>query len=843
MSFSVDEAGLYALHIAYRYTDEGASIRDSDLQVLVDGEIPFQEAGVQALPRVWSQSEVVHNQGENDRQTETFQVERTATYTVSDESGLYGAYRFYLSAGAHTLELTSQTGGFVLEEVWFGEKEASLIGTDTVFNEAVITVQAEEYAYKNTSSIRGGFNRSEVTVQPSDPMYKKLNVLSSSTFNTVGQRVDYVVDVRETGTYRLGLRYLQNERQGAYVTRRIYVDGVQLGDTQFPYSDDWEYTFAQADGGEARVWLEAGEHTVSFEVVLGEQEEAVRTIDQMVYALNYLYRKIIMITGVSPDALRDYNLHKEIPFLLPVLEEIRVCLNDLYARLEQDEHIQGGEFSIIKQVMLQIEAFKEDPYAIQDELAGFQSNVSSLSSLISTLQQQPLTLDYFSLISSEVQTTEVKSGFFRNLWYQIQALIGSFICDYAFLSTTEGEYADTVTVWFGGSREQAEMLQQIVESRFSAEYDIGVNLQLVMLSLTQAVLAGTAPDVQLSVSRSTPVNLGARGVLEDLSRYEGFTDIQAEYGEALFVPYTWAGKTYALPVTQDFLMMFYRTDVLAEMGLTVPKTWDEMYALISVLQQNNLTIGFPYSSVSTAASFENLGSRDLFVTLLLQNNTSLYNETLTEVCLDEAGVIDVFKEWTTLYTEKGLDLEFSFYNRFRTGEMPLAIQGYGTYNMLASAAPEIKGLWEMAMLPGTVQEDGTISYRTGGGGSGVVMLAGSKHKQAAWKFLQWWVDADTQAEYGNQLEIIFGAASRYAPASDEALTKLPWTPEESQLLLSQKAWVVDLPEVLGGYYVSRGVDNAFRNTVLSGKNYKEALIEQSIKVNAEIARKQQEFAG
>ena len=51
-----------------------------------------------------------------------------------------------------------------------------------------------------------------------------------------------------------------------------------------------------------------------------------------------------------------------------------------------------------------------------------------------------------------------------------------------------------------------------------------------------------------------------------------------------------------------------------------------------------------------------------------------------------------------------------------------------------------------------------------------------------------------------------------------------------------------IPEVLGGYYTARGIDNAFRNVIFSGDNYREALQEQIISVNDELKRKQQEFA-
>ena len=47
--------------------------------------------------------------------------------------------------------------------------------------------------------------------------------------------------------------------------------------------------------------------------------------------------------------------------------------------------------------------------------------------------------------------------------------------------------------------------------------------------------------------------------------------------------------------------------------------------------------------------------------------------------------------------------------------------------------------------------------------------------------------------------------------------------------------------VLGDYYVTRGLNNGFRNTVYNGLNYKESLLTQNGIINTEMRRKQKEF--
>lgn len=69
-----------------------------------------------------------------------------------------------------------------------------------------------------------------------------------------------------------------------------------------------------------------------------------------------------------------------------------------------------------------------------------------------------------------------------------------------------------------------------------------------------------------------------------------------------------------------------------------------------------------------------------------------------------------------------LPLTYDFYNRFRSGEMPMGIQGYGMYNMLEAAAPEIKGMWSMHLLPGTQTQDVKIDRTEGASGTATIMI-------------------------------------------------------------------------------------------------------------------------
>ena len=833
LTLTVAETDMYALRLTYAYTALD-TYRNSDLAVYVDGALPFRQAETLSLPRVWTQEEIVHVAGANDRKPDAEQLSEVATYIPADDTGKAGDYRFYLTAGTHSLTLSSPEGGFCLLAVEVGVTFDKPEEKNYPFTGDVIELEAEELYRKNDSSISAGIDRTDALTSPSDPVYKKVNCLSGSRFLRLGQSVSWKVSVKQNGRYRLALRYKQDSLPGLFACRQISIDGVPLYTEEdlarFPYSDKWGYlTVGDADGNALLLDLDAGEHVITMEVALGVLRDYVQRMDDAAFAMNYLYRQIVMVTGASPDPYRDYDLEAEIPILIPYFNGIRKELDDIADGL-RELGAAGGLISVLSQAADQLADFVADSYRMQDRLSQYSGNIASISSLVLQLQETAVSIDKLYLISDPQADGDWQAGFFRSMWYQLRSFFGSFFCDYSAVGQgTDADPQKAVTVWYSGSNENSEILQNLVNEQFSRQHpDIPVNLKLVTLSLTQAILAGKAPDVILTAAQDQPVNLGARGVLEDLSAYPGYADVVSALGESLMVPYTYKDQVFGLPITLTYSVMFYRKDILRELDIRVPETWDDLYELLPLLQHNNLRVGLP-SAVTT------------FYTLLLQRGASLYTDDLTAIRLDDSLIGEAFREYTEFFTKYELDLEFSLYDRFRTGEMPLAIGDYTTYNSLAAAAPEIRGLWDIAPIPGTKKADGSIDRSQNGTGTAVIMLKDSRHKENAWTFMKWWASADTQAAYGNALESVLGKASRYAPADMEALKQLPWSDGEVKTLQRSREDLTLIPVVLGDYYVTRGLNNGFRNTVYNGLNYKESLLTQNGIINTEMRRKQKEF--
>ena len=166
--------------------------------------------------------------------------------------------------------------------------------------------------------------------------------------------------------------------------------------------------------------------------------------------------------------------------------------------------------------------------------------------------------------------------------------------------------------------------------------------------------------------------------------FADFETVKSRFTEAAMIPITLYGKTYGLPDTQTWNMMFYRTDIIAELGLDIPETWDDLLAMIPVLQFNNMEIGM---------------SQD-YQMYMYQMGEELWADDGMRINLDSNVSLEAFENMCNMFTQYSLPYSYSFANRFKTGEMPIGIADYGTYNQMILFASEIAGLWDMVPIPG-----------------------------------------------------------------------------------------------------------------------------------------------
>lgn len=847
--FAVPETSLYAVELHY-YALESKN-NELELSMTINGQTPSRNAAALSLPKQWKNETDEKRYDQTGNQIRPKQVQDLgwqSSFFQDTEGILNEPYVFCFKKGENTLRLTGIRTDFVLKKIVLRnlkapEQYAIAVSdgqTGTAITNQIIELEGEDATRKSASALAPMYDRTSAATSPADPMLMRYNTIGSYNWQTPGQWIEWTFYVEQAGYYNIALRARQNFQRAYPSNRRITIDGevpfAEMMEVPFGFSPDW-YMKVLGDQKPYRFYLGVGEHTLRMEVVPGDSAFITAELQECVLELNNLYRRIIMVTGTQPDLFRDYALEAEIPGLMEEMTAIRSRLKAAYENIEATSGIRDGDTANIDRLVVQLQGFIEDVDTIPQRLSNFSSNISSLSAWMLNLKNQPLEIDYIRIQSEDVPIPKANSGFFEGLAFMARQFIGSFIMDYNAIGDTTST-AEALDVWIGLGRDQVQIIKELVDEQFTARTGIPVNIKLAKDSMIQATFAGRGPDVALFVAQDQPVNLAVRNAVVELSQFADFKEAAAAFSPESFVPYTYEDGVYGMPVTGSFHMLFYRTDILKELELEPPETWQDLYAMIPVIQQKHMNIGLP--KVVIDATGAGSGTSAIFDILLLQKGLNYFNEDRSCTNFDQPEALEAFREWTDFYTKYGLPKDFDFYNRFRTGEMPIGIANYTLYNQLSVGAPELNGLWEMAMLPGTPDGEGGLNREAGLVGTSAVIFK-QCDPENGWQFVKWFTGAEAQAQYGRTIEALLGASARYDTANLEALRLLPWTKSQQETLLSQWDNVEGIPQVPASYYISRNLYNAFRNVTIYYSNPREILYKYNDDMNDEIKRKRVEF--
>ncbi|HEY8499862.1 MAG TPA: extracellular solute-binding protein, partial [Clostridia bacterium] len=865
---NIRQEGLYSLSVLY-YPVEGknASIQRS---VFIDGDLPYSQLGLVEFSRVWVNAEnewKTDNRG-NDLKPRQIEAPMWIRSYFHDSEG-YESEKLcvYLDKGVHTITLYSIREPMIIRRIFldnpkqikeYREVKAgydSMGAADT--ENQLITIHAEKADRKSSQMLYPSQDKSSPAVFPYSAKELKNNTIgSNNNWRIIGQWLEWDFYIEKSGYYYITFHQRQNFVRGIYTSRKIMIDGEvpfkEMSAYGFPYKSRWRLaTLQDSKGDRYRFYLEEGKHTLRMEVVLGNFAEIINDVQDAVLSINSVYRKIIRITGVQPDKYRDYHIEKNIPGLVDELIPIKEKLESAVAKLRNAAGTGSDREAALNTMIRQLNYLIKDVERFPVILPAFKVDMSALGNWITSVMDQPLALDTIYIHSPNVNIPKTNDSLLIRIIHTIKTLYYSFVIDYnAIGNIADRDFADTITVWIGPSRDQASnavlvgsgrdqanVVKALIDERFTPETGINVNLQLVDMSmLLQATLAGQGPDVAIQVANDLPMNYGMRSAVVDLSEFSDLPQVKAAFRKSALIPYEFGGHTFALPETETCLMMFYRKDILDELGLEIPVTWDEMKAAFSVLAKNQMDLGMLPTTEQVFAMF------------LYQYGGEYYNKDAARSALDSDIAIRAFKEYCEYYTDYKLEREAPVDQRFRTGEAPIVIADFTLYNQLQVSAPDIKGLWGFAMVPGTLRDDGAVDHSVSSTGTAAVIMSQTKNRNASWEFLKWWVSTDTQSQYGIEMEAVLGPSARYPAANIEAFNKLPWPARDFNTLMSQFEWIKGIPQVPGGYFSWRNVNNAFYRVVISETDQRkqqmqprEALTEYVRYINEEITFKRKEF--
>lgn len=850
--FHVKEEGFYNLNIGYK-TLEGSSA-DIQRKIYIDDELCYEGLSQIVLKREF-QDESIALKNKNEIRPSAVEVYNEQNVFIEDYNRRNGeAYIFYLSKGTHKIAFEVIKEPIQYTEMTFMKEEKIANYEDTItlleerynkYNKELIIAQAERVVgatkaiTKSSSSINVQKNYSDSKVVPYHPYRILYNTIGSESFAMPGDYITWTVDVEEEGLYELTFKGRQHVNRGVTSYRKISINGQvpfeEMKSYSFDYSSDMRYyTLEDKNHNPYMFYLKKGSNDIRMEVVLGDFGRVLTEVEKSMKELNQLYLRVIQITGQSPSKFIDYEIARKVPGFSQIMSEeserlLRIC-DELFFIIGE----KGENTALIEKMAMQAAELAKKPEEVINELNTLKNNIAALGTWIVKISSMPLELDSLILSKPGEELGSPKDNFIQSAYYGIVRFFSTFVIKQSDLATEEVVKTDDVlTVWMASSgKEQAQILQNMIDETFIPNHDINVELRLIPLDVVlRAALTGDGPDVVVGVSQATIADFAMRNALTDLSKLEGF-DVERErfYASAIDGA-SYLDGIYGIPEQQTFMMLFCREDILNEIGATIPKTWEEVKTMLPLLQKHNYSFFIPKS--------------DVYSSMLYQRGGDLYNGTGNEYGISSALSTDVametFKDLTDFFTSYKLPVNVDFNNRFRTGEIPIGVAEYTMYNNLEIFAPEIKGLWSFSDFPGYEKEDGSIDNTYVTSSTQSVIMKNADNVEDAWTFLKWWTGTEAQLKYATTIESIMGTSARYSPADKEVLKQLSWNNEDVNALLAQMENTKGIPAVAGSYMTGRMIGYAFDDVTANSSNPRESLFLNMKAIDKELTKKRMEF--
>jgi len=216
-----------------------------------------------------------------------------------------------------------------------------------------------------------------------------------------------------------------------------------------------------------------------------------------------------------------------------------------------------------------------------------------------------------------------------------------------------------------------------------------------------------------------------------------------DYFPGIWATNTVDGRLYGIPWYVDTRVLFYRSDVLAQVGFpNGPRTWDEWrtaMARIRQQQRGRWAILLPTNEW------------DPIVMLALSNGATLLDRRGTRGAFRDRAFAEAFGFYAEMF-RKGYAPAVSnaqianLYQQFAQGDFAMYITGpWNVGEFRRRLPPEMQDKWATAPLPAAHAGEPTgISMA---GGSSLVIFRASKHKAAARKFIDFLSEPAQQVRF------------------------------------------------------------------------------------------------
>ena len=486
-------SGLYSPILKYKALDEGTS--EFLISMKIDGAYPFEEARQLSFPRFWKTGDIRVDGLGNEFSPEASAADMLMESAASDSSGWSAdEYKLWLDAGTHSVSLSAADGVMQLEQLRLVSAACTPYGgkTDGKSNYSgnQIVIEGENPYLLSSYWLIPKSDNTSASVTPPSNSANKVNYIGGGNWKTAGETIYWRFSAENDGYYQIGFTYRQSAVMNGSVYRNLKIDGVcpfeQARQIPFRYSTKWQNTVFSSDENEPYlIYLSAGEHILSLTATPGPIAEISRNLKDAVSDLGSLYMDITMITGETVDSYRDYELFSSVQNME---SRVKRCFDNLSKASEDLSSLgkqgSGSYDSTIKAMMQILGKMLDNKYTAHRYVSDYYSTYCSLASTLNEMRDMPLDLDRIILASPEKQIKFNSAGALRQFGFSAVKFLKSFIGNYNNISGVS-DAEEHLTIWVNWGRDQAQILNALIQSDFTPEYSMPVNVRVTNATIVQ----------------------------------------------------------------------------------------------------------------------------------------------------------------------------------------------------------------------------------------------------------------------------------------------------------------------------------------------------------------------
>ena len=751
--------------------------------------------------------------------------------------------KFELSNGDNTIKISKNSGDVIIGDIYicypstFDNYEKPK--ENTAAAKEMITLEAEKPLFKSTPEIRAT-SEQNVSMTPYSTKYNMINNISGDTFNKSGYSITYAFNIETSGNYNISMKYYISQTN-TNVYSKILLDNVimnnEMNSYKFKGKSGFNNETLNVNGEKMEFYLEAGVHTITIQLDASLQSEIYVEMANIIDEISELYLEIIKLTGGNTDKNKTWNIKKYIPTAETRLQDWQSRLQNLLDLTNQisksNSKKQNRLYQNIKNAYDKLSTLVKNPNSLPHKLSILSTGSSSIANMLSdslhTSTFSPLSLDKIYIHGAKAKLPSAKTNFFLTYFATVQRI---------FKSGVDSSDKDVLEIWVNRSTYYVSLMQQYADSMYTPKTGIKIRFSLLPdeSKITYANASGTNPDAAIGVSCNIPYEMGIRGALVDLRSLEGFNETIRDFAPGAITNMAECDKVYGLPETQDFNVTFYRKDIMEKLGIEVPNTYEELIEILPELQRFGMNYYMPMAGGS--------GLKGISITapFIYQYGGDIYSNDYMTTAIDSREAIAAMNMMVELFSIYSLPLTAqNFYDSFRNATVPIGVAGFDAYLQLMTAAPEIAGKWDITLAPGVKQEDGTIDRTNTGSGKACVIFNKSHKQNEAWDFIKWWLSADVQASFANDIQSTYGETFLWNTANLKAFRQLAIDKDHIEVILEQLEHLYNVPYTPATYIIERGLSDAWNAAVFDQVPVRAAISDAVIEINKEIKRKMIEF--